>query len=1010
MNELTDEQVMQPQQVAQREQTDAEVMAAPKDLYTTAIQSATEASPQGYWGSIVNAFKSGAERGYGDEPFGPSDANRKWLNDSTNETYKAFVNDALIPALAFADKLSRTPQSMYNAFGDALIEAGVPRDIVATPEAFLGSPKPTGMFETPRLAKPIEVPDVPKPTVIEQAADLGVVGPEKTRLSEGTPEQAAAEATKPKIMAAERPDEKITGEMPGGQNPWQDRFNQFVDKLETPDDVKQLIRDAAKENGDFLPARQGDIPLSHVEGLAEAAGVASDTVDPRGVGRLMRNDNEVRIGMRIMLQATESVKDAARAVKEDGSPENLMKLQESMLRRDLAVEQVVGMRAEWGRTGNVFQEFMQNVKDEQSFNEYLKGKGRSPSDLKEIADAVDTLDRTQAARVLSDMHGRAPTPFYWTWVNGLISGWLTHTKYVAANALYTASENGVTPALAAMIGKAKQAFGSEAEHVYFGEPMSATWGMIQAVPSAMIAAGKSVYSGQRTVLKSEIELHKSAMERGEKVSPIVDKAVNQVTGQYRPQGKLFGVIPLDGIWGRIIGAPGDAAMGIHTFFKILGERAGLEAEAYRAAVKEGHSPTDAQFWNRRAEIAEAPTEDMRNRALAQAYKGTFMADLGPRGKAWQRFTKETPGLKWVFPFSHIPVNLIKATYEHTPLAILDADMRADITGKNGGVAQDKAIARMVVGSSIMGYFTNAGLNGRATGDYPLDPKERDEWNLAGKQPNSILINGYWVSYNKFGPAGDLANLGANIAYVIPHLTSGDDDAMTTGTFHAANAAAHIIVDEVGFQSLANLFDAMHDEKKGARWVASTAATFMPFSSFFRQTAAYQDPYMRQAKSIFDGIKYALPGARETLLPKRDWLGQPIPNAQYGSILRQRQALDDPLNSEMTRLQIHPGLPSDRVGGVKLEPDMYDRYQVFAGALTKQALDSIVSAPGWKEKPDFFRETAIRQTISDARKMAAGALMAANPKLIQQGVQQKIDHITGVTHTDRPKHAPELPVQ
>jgi hypothetical protein len=36
-----------------------------------------------------------------------------------------------------------------------------------------------------------------------------------------------------------------------------------------------------------------------------------------------------------------------------------------------------------------------------------------------------------------------------------------------------------------------------------------------------------------------------------------------------------------------IGAPGDMAMGIHTFFKILGERAGLEAEAYRAPPRRG---------------------------------------------------------------------------------------------------------------------------------------------------------------------------------------------------------------------------------------------------------------------------------------------------------------------------------------------------------------------------------------------------------------------------------------
>jgi hypothetical protein len=104
---------------------------------------------------------------------------------------------------------------------------------------------------------------------------------------------------------------------------------------------------------------------------------------------------------------------------------------------------------------------------------------------------------------------------------------------------------------------------------------------------------------------------------------------------------------------------------------------------------------------------------------------------------------------------------------------------------------------------------------------------------------------------------------------------------------------------------------------------------------------------------------------------------------------------------MERLQIHPGPPADRIGGVKLQPEMYDRYQVVAGALTKQTLDSIVSSPGWKDNPDFVREMALRSAISTTRQMAAGAMQAANPALIQEGVKQKMDHILGFTHTDKP---------
>ena len=54
--------------------------------------------------------------------------------------------------------------------------------------------------------------------------------------------------------------------------------------------------------------------------------------------------------------------------------------------------------------------------------------------------------------------------------------------------------------------------------------------------------------------------------------------------------------------------------------------------------------------------------------------------------------------------------------------------------------------------------------------------------------------------------------------------------------------------------------------------------------------------MRQAKTIIDGLKYRIPYLRETLLPKRDWSGQPVPNPQYGNILRSTQVNTDPVDA------------------------------------------------------------------------------------------------------------------
>jgi hypothetical protein len=411
-----------------------------------------------------------------------------------------------------------------------------------------------------------------------------------------------------------------------------------------------------------------------------------------------------------------------------------------------------------------------------------------------------------------------------------------------------------------------------------------------------------------------------------------------------------------------------------------------------------------------------PTEEMQTQATANALKGTFMQELGTYGKAWQKFTKEQPGLKWLFPFSHIPVNLMKATYEHTPFAAikwgkLDSAMHDDIFGKNGGAAQDKAIARMVVGSAVMGYFFNLYMNGQATGSYPLDPKERDSWKNTNKQPNSFLFGDEWVSFDKFGPVGNLARMGADLGHLVEKTSQGwkesDDEMMTKATFQAAHAASRMIIDEVGFQTLANFFDAMSGggnlPEKGAKMIGYQAATLMPFSSLVRQTAsgglpftggALGDPYMRQTRGFIDSLKYNIPGMRETLLPQRDFLGEALPNPQYGNILRSRRATVDLVASEMDRLQIHPAPPQDRIGGVKLPPKLYDEYQVRAGAIARVTLENWVKQPGWDQLLPGVQANIFRTSIQAAHQTAGSIMQVRYPEIIQQGIDNRQRQIRG----------------
>lgn len=961
-------------------------------------------------GTVMKAFGEGYGEAWGPDRLGLSKESTEWLakvgifasGSKFENPFQAFNEGVIIPAAAALDAATRLPGAVYRGLQSAGVAAGLPGDIVSIPDAFMGSPGSLGEIKMrPGLPKdePIGAPaaivateaeaEAPKPNpvavAVDQGKDLGIIGPEKPPITEGSPKDAAeAVVSRP----AEGPKgDKITQPVGGDLDPWQQRFEGFVSKLDAPGDVQQLIRDSAKENGDFLPARQGDIPLSHVEGIAEAAGVDPSEVNARGLGRKLQNDNEVRTAMRLMLQVTDDVKNAARDVKADNSPENLIKLQEAIMRRDMSVEQVVGLRAEWGRTGGVFQEFMRDVKDQQGLSDFLKDKGRSPSDLNDIAHTIDSLDRGQAARLLNDL--RTPTAwdkFKYYWVNSLISGPVTHAKYIVANAAYAGYESAVVTPVAGVIGAARRALTGGEEGVYMGEAAARTWGIVAGVPDAMKAAVRAAKTGMQTPLPGEL------------AQSIIPKNNKNVTFQQKPIG---------GLAGAIIGAPSRGASAIHSFFNFIGYRASVEAQAYRQAAKEGLKLSDDAFWQRRADIADKPTPEVMNNAIEEGYRLTYITELGETGRKLSAFVNATKVGQLVMPFTHIPLNILKRATEGTPAAFLDADTRAALTGTQGAVKQDMAIARMVAGSAVGAWAVNLFLNDRLTGYGPTDQKERAQWMATGHQPYSIRIGDEWLSFNRFGSLGTMMGLYSNLAEVIPHLKP-DTEELTKAIAMTVHSTGRLMEDEVGMQGLAGLMEAIDEpDRKGVRFVSNFAGSLLPYSSAQRQVASSMDPYMRDTKSIVDGLRYYVPGFRQGLNPKRDWLGSPISNASYGgdtavpgasSIIQHRDATPDPISQEMTTLDLRPAIPQDRIKGVKLPPKLYDTYQATAGPFLRQTLGSYINQPGWHDIPVGIRQELVRNAIRTTRNSAAAAMQMQHPEIIQQGVADRVARINGVKPT------------
>lgn len=135
------------------------------------------------------------------------------------------------------------------------------------------------------------------------------------------------------------------------------------------------------------------------------------------------------------------------------------------------------------------------------------------------------------------------------------------------------------------------------------------------------------------------------------------------------------------------------------------------------------------------------------------------------------------------------------------------------------------------------------------------------------------------------------------------------------------------------------------------------------------------------------------------MPKRDWLGQPLDNPAYHSILRTKAVNADPIDLEISQLRgFRPAPPQDRIGGVKLPPKLYDEYQATAGAMTRATLEKMVNSPGWSNMPPFVREQAIHGVVESMRRSAGILMQIRHPEIMEQGIKDRTDRINGVKPT------------
>jgi hypothetical protein len=383
------------------------------------------------------------------------------------------------------------------------------------------------------------------------------------------------------------------------------------------------------------------------------------------------------------------------------------------------------------------------------------------------------------------------------------------------------------------------------------------------------------------------------------------------------------------------------------------------SKVYGRAVREaydGGMPVAAHAERRLAGAFDADGKATDLVALQAAREATFTQSLGrgTLGRGLQDLTERHPYLKQIAPFVRTPTNIMRYTWEHTPIiGLAQKEMREAIMA--GGEARSDAIAKQVMGGGYIAAALAMVHDGTVTGSGPVDPDIRKLKEATGWQANSIVTTDAdgkktYTSINRADPYGMFLGLIADMSQFGHYLPEGEYEKFAAGV---TVAVARNLQNKSYLQGMTNFLDAItpkgNDEtalEKSRKFIQNWAAGYVP--SALR--VANDDPYMREARSIADAMMKKVPGSSYDVDPERNHLGQKLAikegwGPDWLSPFAQTTEKNDPVLSEMARLaeldKKQFSKPSKHVGQIDLtdpqwkkpgEYSAYDRLQQLVGEI------------------------------------------------------------------------------
>jgi len=747
-----------------------------------------------------------------------------------------------------------------------------------------------------------------------------------------------------------------------------------LNKIDSPDQVKNVIDEIAVTNDGFMEARRGVVKFGsdgeELAALAKETGLTENDLINRKSGSAFNAETAYAARVLNIESATNLTKLAKKAQGTDATAEDMFAFEEALNRHVAIQEQIAGITAEAGRTLRSFRETVASadVLRSKAIKDYIQAKGGGDR-IEEMATFISNLDTPeQIAKFTKDaVKPKFKDKLQELWINSLLSSPSTHIVNVVSNGIVAATRMPEY-AVASLLGAGRKG----SDKVSFTETGGRIYGSMYGFLDGMRAFKNALIDPSSV----DDPLTKLELQRQNSIS---------------------------GIKGEVIRLPGRFLTAEDQLFKSVGYRQELWGQAIRKAKSEGKGIKRAY------EIMDDPAKnfpDIELKARDTARYQTFTNPLGPTGQSVQKIIQNHPWTRYIAPFVRTPVNIVKYAGQRTPLGVFAKSYKEAI--KKGGAEADLARARVIVGSTAMASIAMLANDGLVTGRGPADYREKSILRETGWQPYSIRVGDSYYAYNRFEPVGILFGLAADwtdiYKYTDKKFADGNKPELEELATMLAASFTENITNKTFLTGISDFINVMFNpDRYGEASIQRFLASFVPTASYYVRKNS--DPLIRDSQSVMDAFYNRIPGLSTELPARRNVFGEER-RFQEGaapeflgtvgktfSPVAKSTITNDVVFNELVNLKITPSTPKRTIGGVDLTPKQYESLLMEMIPLqTKAKLEFLIKSPDYQALLPLQKTDAIKTIIQNDQKAARDLTAATYPNIIDDQIIKMMEQL------------------